>query len=116
MSSKSASDPPPAPRRPSRSWSLASRLTFWYTASTFTLVLAAVGILYFALVASLRRGDREEIREEVQILRALLRESPEDYGRLQWEIQGEWRAARPRRSHKRVLDEQGRTILESPDM
>jgi two-component system heavy metal sensor histidine kinase CusS len=103
------------PRR-RRAWSLASRLTSWYSASTFTLVLAATGILYFALVTNLRRADEEELREEVQILQALLRESSSDDDRIQWEIQGEYRAIHPTPVHKRILDDRGRTILETPDM
>jgi len=133
MSSKSAPDrrpgaPPPSvaappsvspsasPRPRKRSWSLASRLTVWYTASTFVLVLGATGILYVALVVNLHNADRDELRDEVQILRALLRENPTDASKLQWEVQGEYRATLPTRLHKRVLDEDGRTVLETPDM
>lgn len=107
---------PASSRRRRRAWSLASRLTFWYTASTFTLVLGATGILYFALAVNLRRGDKEELREEVEILRALIHESSADDSRLQWEVQGEYRAIHPTRLHKRVLDGSGRTVLETPGM
>src|SRR5262245_11290355 len=83
-----ASSSPSSPRRP-HAWSLATRLTFWYTASTFTLVLGATGILYFALAVNLRRGDKEELREEYEILRALLHETSPVDTRRQWEAQGE---------------------------
>src|SRR5262245_1741740 len=108
--------PSALPRPRKRAWSLATRLTVWYTASTFMLVLGATGILYVALVVSLHHADYDELRDEVQILRALLRESPSDAGRLQWEVQGEYRATLPTRLHKRVLDEDDRTVLETPDM
>jgi two-component system heavy metal sensor histidine kinase CusS len=111
-----ASAPRVASRTRPRAWSLATRLTFWYTASTFTLVLGATGVLYFALAANLRRSDKEELREEVEILRALLHESSTVDTRLQWEVQGEYRAIHPTRLHKRVMDSRGRTVLETPGM
>jgi len=128
MSSKRGSDadaadapraaaPAQEPSRPRRhAWSLASLLTFWYTASTLTLVLGVMGLLYFALAVNLRRGDKEELREEIQILRLLIHESSGADDRLQWEVQGEYRATQPMSLHKRIVDESGRTLIETPDM
>ena len=103
-------------RPPTRAFSLATRLTLWYTASTLALVLVVTGMLYFALAANVRRGDTEELREEVQILRALMADSSLEDARLQWEVRGEYGAVHPARLHKRILDPAGRTLLETPGM
>ncbi len=51
MSSKTGAD--------ARPWSLALRLTLWYAASAFALVLVATGYLYVALVGQLVEEDDE---------------------------------------------------------
>jgi len=102
--------------RRGRALSLASRLTLWYTASTLALVLVVTGLLYFAIASSVRGGNSEEMREQVEILRSLMHESAPGDERLQWEVQGEYRAVHPMRLHKRVLDSSGHTLLETPGM
>ena len=50
MSSNSAPERAPRHKRP---WSLAARLTAWYAASAFTLILVATGSLYWGLITNL---------------------------------------------------------------
>ncbi len=40
-----------------RPWSLATRLTLWFFVSSFTLVLASTGYLYFVLANNLDEED-----------------------------------------------------------
>src|SRR5262245_57374487 len=70
MSSKSAPDSP-APSR--KGWSLATRLTLWYAASSFVLIAASTGFLYWALVHKLEAEDDQFMAEKVEIVGALLR-------------------------------------------
>src|SRR5437762_219344 len=71
MSSTSA--PNPLSRRTGslalpRSWSLAARLTAWYTASAFVLILLATGFLYWVLYSNLEREDDQYLADKVRIL------------------------------------------------
>ena len=81
MSSTSAPDPaalPPPAAAAFRPWSLAARLTVWYVGSAFALVLCATGFLYWVLYTNLDREDDQFLADKVHILRALLRERPDD--------------------------------------
>ncbi len=63
MSSKTGPEPRP--------WSLAVRLTVWYAASAFALVLVATGYLYLALVRQLAEEDDGWLAGKVgEVLRA----------------------------------------------
>src|SRR5690349_9504832 len=110
MSSKSAAEGGRPP------WSLAARLTAWYAGTAFGLVLVAVGYLYWGLVASLNRQDDATLAGKVLILRTLLRERPADVAALRQEVEeGAW-TAQHGPVWVRILDEQGRVVLETPGM
>ncbi|MFO0930147.1 MAG: heavy metal sensor histidine kinase [Gemmataceae bacterium] len=68
MSSKTAPDPTP------RRWSLAGRLTRWYTASSFLLLAASTGFLYLTLTSKLEAEDDQFLAEKVELVRMLLRD------------------------------------------
>src|SRR6266498_2107381 len=70
MSSKTAPDPRP--------WSLALRLTLWYAASSFALVLVATGYLYWALARELLREDDEWLAGKVAEVRTAAELQPTD--------------------------------------
>jgi two-component system heavy metal sensor histidine kinase CusS len=108
MSSKNAPDRPP--------WSLAARLTAWYAGSAFLLILSATGFLYWVLVTNLEREDDEFLADKVQVLRILLRDHPEDVKELQREVEWAWAARQYVQVYVRILDETGRSILETPGM
>src|SRR5579885_1099280 len=65
MSSRPAADP----RRP---WSIALRLTVWYAAAGFALVLVATGYLYWALVRNLDREDDQFLADKAAEVRRAL--------------------------------------------
>src|SRR5262245_18369788 len=108
MSSRSA----PEPSR----WSLAVRLTLWYAASSFLLVLGATGFLYWALLANLDREDDEHLTHKVETLRGLLRARPTDGAALRREIEDAPPAGPYARFQVRIVDREGATLLESPGM
>lgn len=105
MSSKSA-----------RSGSLAVRLTVWYTASAFAVVLAASGSLYWALVDNLEREDAESLADQVDVLRILLREYPGDLRVLKQEVEVETVGRKNPRLLLRILGPDGRVLTETPGM
>jgi two-component system heavy metal sensor histidine kinase CusS len=115
MSSMTRPDPPR--RRPgASSWSLASRLTAWYTAAAFVLVLGATLFLYETLVSSLEREDDEFLQDKVRVFQVLLRERPGDMAALAREV--EWEsAARPSgKVYVRVLGPDGALLAETPHL
>ena len=123
MSSKSAPEataprpPPPAGGRVKGPWSLAARLTAWYAGSAFALVLVATGFLYWALAASLDREDDASLADKVILLRALLRDRPDDAAGLRQEVEeSAWAASQRLPLWVRILDEEGRPLQETPGM
>ncbi len=113
MSSKSAPEPPAGPRRP---WSLAARLTAWYAASVFLLLLAATGVLYWALEVSLDRDDDGTLHDRILALRLALRNQPADAETLRREAEATWVGPRFNQFHTRILADTGATIVETPGM
>jgi two-component system heavy metal sensor histidine kinase CusS len=101
-----------------RPWtgSIVARMTAWYAGSALVLILAATGFLYWVLATSFDAEDRRTLTNTVTDLRLLLRAS------------GELRlpeAATPAPSHSlrqpqeiwvRIVDTEGRTLLESSGM
>jgi hypothetical protein len=80
------------------------------------LLAAATGFLYWALVSNLDREDDEFLADKVHVLRALLRERPGDSRMLEEEVQWEPAARRYGQVYVRVLDREGKLILETPGM
>lgn len=99
-----------------RTWSLAASLTLWYTASTFLIVLAATTILYWALVTNLDRQDDQFLADEVHIIENVLAERPEYLDALRQEVEWEPQARRYAKVFERLLDGEGKIIVETPKM
>lgn len=97
-----------------RPWSIAARLALWYTCSAFVLVAVATGLLYWVLVTNVDREDDQFLVDTVQIIRALIRERPDDLAALRQEVDWEGTARRYARVYLRVLDERGRVVIETP--
>ena len=95
-------------------WSIAAGLTLWYTASAFLLVALATGLLYWVLVRNVDREDDQFLVDTVQILRALIRERPDDTASLRQEVEWEGAARRYARVYIRVLDTDGRVVARTP--
>lgn len=119
MSSKTGPETPPkitldVKDRPS--WSLAARLTAWYAVTAFCLVLAATGFLYLVLVESLDHEDDEVLADKVRVLRATLRNRPGDVVAIRQEVEGTAAARQFAAVSLRLLDDQGRVLVESPGL
>jgi two-component system heavy metal sensor histidine kinase CusS len=97
-------------------WSLAVRLTAWYAVGAFAVVLGATSFLYFTLAANFSREEDQFLANEVEVLRSLLRHRPEDEKALRHEMELSWTTRQYVQVHIRILDEQGRTLLETPGM
>jgi two-component system heavy metal sensor histidine kinase CusS len=112
MSSKTAAES--AMRR--RAWSLAARLTAWYAGSSFALILAATGFLYWALAASLDRQADESLGDEMRVLRAALQHHPDDSSTIRWEAEEEGQARQHTQLQVRITDGAGMALYETPGM
>jgi two-component system heavy metal sensor histidine kinase CusS len=102
--------------KPTTSWSLAARLTAWYAGTTFLLILAATGFLYWALLTNLDREDDQYLTDKVHILRAFMRDRPDDATPLRQEAEWEWAASQHAQFSVRILDGDGRAVVETPGM
>src|SRR5436305_13601635 len=88
MSSKTGPEPKPlAAWRGTQAWSLALRLTLWYTQSSFALLLAATGFLYWALAHNLDCDDDEFLADKLHEIHTVLREHPGDDAALRRELE-----------------------------
>lgn len=107
----------PAPRDVSTPgaarWSIAGRLTLWYAASASLLVALSTAVLYWVLVTNVDRQDDQFLVDTVQILRALIRERPDDIAALQQEVEWEGAVRRYTRMYVRIRDSQDRMLLET---
>src|SRR5437762_11047234 len=64
-------------------WSLAGRLAVWYSASTFLLLLAVEGFLFWEMQASLNRDDDQDMAERASMIQRVLTDRPRDTEMLQ---------------------------------
>jgi two-component system heavy metal sensor histidine kinase CusS len=101
---------------PRNNWSLAFRLTAWYTGASLLLLLAATGTLYWALVTNLERSSGLFLADKVHVVSTMLREQPDDWDALREEVELETAARRFERFYIRLLDDQGRMLMETPMM
>lgn len=95
---------------------LSTRLTSWYTLASLSLLLAATGLLYWALAAELDRGSDLFLADKLNVVRTILRDRPNDWSALREEIELESAARRYAQFYIRLLDEQGETVLTTPGM
>jgi two-component system heavy metal sensor histidine kinase CusS len=96
-------------------WSLATRLTAWYSGTAFLLILAATSFLYAAIISHLDQEDDQYLADKVRFLRLLLRDRPRDVAALSQQAEGEW-SGQYTQFYVRVLDDTGRIRMESPGM
>lgn len=97
-------------------WSLAFRLTAWYAAASLLLLLAATGILYWALVVNLQRNSTLFLADKVHVVTTLLLERPNDWDGLKEEVELESAARRYDQFYIRLLDEHAKSLLETSKM
>lgn len=92
-------------------------MTVWYAGSALVLILAATGFLYWVLATSFDAEDRRTLASTAADLRLLLRASP---GELSLPEAGAAIAGpvfrQPQAIWVRIIDAEGRTLLETPSM
>jgi two-component system, OmpR family, heavy metal sensor histidine kinase CusS len=98
--------------------SLSLRLTLWYAASTFLLLLVGSGFLYLQLVKAYETRDERFIVTKAATLRELVRQ--QDLRTLNWEIDGSYSDGQAR-SHTepvfaRVIAPDGKLVMETAGM
>ena len=96
--------------------SLSARLTLLFACSAALLQLLAAGYLYWGLRNSLDREDRALVEGKFNVMHRLLEEHPDNAAVLQSEIEHEAEANALLRYYIRVLDAEGRPIMETPEM
>jgi two-component system, OmpR family, heavy metal sensor histidine kinase CusS len=98
-------------------WPIARRLTVLYALFLFLLLAVAAAFLDWVISTDMRRDNGQFIAAEVQSIRTLMRQRPGDLQAWREEVERE-AASLPgyARYYVRILDEQGRTIVETPGM
>ncbi|MBI3698010.1 MAG: hypothetical protein HY238_24640, partial [Acidobacteria bacterium] len=96
--------------------SLAARLSAWYAASAFLLILVATGLLYWALVRSFNRQDDLYLAEKIANLRTLLQDPSRQLATLRWEVEEESAGHPSIRVLSRILAGDGRLVAETEGM
>jgi two-component system heavy metal sensor histidine kinase CusS len=84
--------------------------------SAFALVLACTGYLYLASVSNLDREDDQLLGDRVRALRVVMHKRPNNTAAIRQEVEEEWEAHERTRVHMRVLDSDGRVVVETPGM
>jgi two-component system, OmpR family, heavy metal sensor histidine kinase CusS len=99
-------------------WPIAWRLTFLYALSSFFLLFIAAGVLDWILVSDIRKDNNEFLAAEMQNLRNLLKERPDDLQAWRDHVDREAvnSALGYARYYARIADGQGNTIVETQGM
>ncbi|NNM86214.1 MAG: heavy metal sensor histidine kinase [Phycisphaerales bacterium] len=117
MSSKNAEQPAPPRRRFFFArWSIVARLTALYTVLAFTILVLAAGFLHWTLAVNLHREDAQFLADKVHLLRTILSETSGNATDLTEEVRWETASLHFTRYYARILDQTGRTLIESPGM
>jgi len=98
------------------SWSITRRLTFLYTLSALGMLVISAVFLYWVLVSNLEREDNQFLAAKIQVLRVILRERPDKQEALEEEVKWEGASFQFAKYYARILDEEGRTQIETPGM
>lgn len=120
MSVPTSPDPRPpevigaAPSHPT--WSLAARLAAWYAGSAFCLVALTTGVLYWALQHHFDVEDNAALADQMQILRGHLGHAADLQVMLHSEVVEEFAARRFNQIFIRILDSDGKDVIETPGM
>jgi two-component system heavy metal sensor histidine kinase CusS len=101
-----------------RSWSIGRRLTFLYTIMICVILIVSGLLLDWVLRSDLQQEDKRFLATEMQSLRILLREYPDDIKTWKAEIERETRASASTiaKYYVRIIDEGGATLIETPGM
>lgn len=98
------------------SLSITAKLTFLYTLSAFGMLVLATGFLYWVLARSLERENNQFLADKIHVLRAILRDRPENIDALEEEVKLEGAALQFSKYYVRILDERGHALMETPSI
>ena len=101
---------------PAGTWSIVRRLTLLYAVATFTLLLLATGSLYWVLANDLGEEDHQFLKDEINLLRKILKEHPDDLDSLKMEVEVEGAERLSGKYYARVLSEVGKVLMETEGM
>lgn len=104
------------PPVPSRSWSITMRLTVLYSLATLLVLLATLGYSHWVMVTNFRDASMRMLADELQEVRVLLRDHPDEPKAVEAEVVWEDPAEGKYRHYLRVLDASGQLLVETPEM
>lgn len=98
--------------------SITKRLTILYAVSVFILLAISAVFLDWVLVSDLEKEDHQFLVAEIQSLRVLLRENPENINAWREEVERETLASASAfvKYYVRILNEDSQTLVETPGM
>ena len=91
-------------------------MAVWYVLSAFALILVATGLLYWVLVNGMYREDVRDLSDNLQNARLLLRISPAGSPVKSIGSQSDGTSKHRPELYVRLMDGDGRTLLETPGM
>lgn len=103
-------------RPKSGTWSLAARLTAWYSTASFLLVALATLLLYFGLVDDIRQISEQMLIDELDVCRALVKVRGGDNHALREEVEVDSAIRKYQQFFVRVLDPDGKALATTPGM
>ncbi|MBF0503406.1 MAG: heavy metal sensor histidine kinase [Candidatus Riflebacteria bacterium] len=95
-------------------WSLAIRLTCWFSLFSFLIVSITTGFLYHTLVVSLDQNYDRQLDDDIGSVRLLIERHQSD--ELRWEVEDEAGTNKTQESYLRIIDENSGVNLESRGM
>ena len=110
----SSADPSVGADRPRHRRSLAARLTIWYAAASFAVVLGATAFLYWTLSSGIAYQDDQFLWNKIHVLRALLKAAPNDERSITQEVGEDVNG--PQQAYVRILASDVRSLYEAPGM
>ncbi|PWU12701.1 MAG: hypothetical protein C5B49_15935 [Bdellovibrio sp.] len=96
--------------------SLARRLTFFSTISIVTLLMMAVGLVYFELSREFTSLDKGLLTSRMNTISILLSQTENQYFALRQRVEKEWYELNHEHILVRVLDPQGRVLSQTPHL
>lgn len=98
-------------------WPIVRRLTLLYSVSLFLLIAVTAGFLDWVLTTDMKRDSEQFLSAEIQSLRTLIRQQPDNITAWREEVEREAGSLKGfARYYIRILDEEGRPIIETPGM
>ena len=110
---------PASDRRPRAPLSITVRLAVLYAVSASVMLLVITAFLYWIQIQAMERDDFYFVVDKVFRLERALQEHPDDPGFLDREVKWKGEPHELEQSHtfySRIIDDQGRLIVESSDM